>query len=379
MNKAAAKAIRGILVALAIIILSPFGRTSEVLADPGTAAKGLDQNVVAIIAGAPSETDLLIAQDIATVLDDGANLRVLPIVGQSSAQSVRDILYLANVDMAITHANVLGHFRASNQLGTDLDRIVYIAKLFNEEIHLLARSDILSIEQLAGQAVNFGLVGSGAQLTARLLFDSLGIEVAEVNLPTGDALEALQTADLAASIVIAGKPAPALTGLKRAHGLKLLSVPYHRSLATDYYPASLTHADYPDLIAETEAVDTIAVCAVLIGLDWPPSDPRHRKAERFVDAFFTRFDAFMHPPRHPKWREVNFAAVLEDWKRASTAEAWLLRAARGQDIGNVKFEAFLAEVTATGRVQLSDAEQDDLLRAFLEWSSAQATEVSRNP
>ena len=41
----------------------------------------LNENVVTIMAGSPSGTDLAIVQDLADVLEDGDNLRVLPMVG----------------------------------------------------------------------------------------------------------------------------------------------------------------------------------------------------------------------------------------------------------------------------------------------------------
>ena len=47
---------------------------------------------------------------------------------------------------------------------------------------------------------------------------------------------------------------------------------------------------------------------------------RHRKVTGFVDAFFGNFDAFLRPPRHPKWREVNLAARVPGWTRLRSAE-----------------------------------------------------------
>jgi TRAP-type uncharacterized transport system substrate-binding protein len=44
------------------------------------------------------------------------------------------------------------------------DKIVYISKLFDEEMHVVVRADsgITMIDQLAGRKVNFSDVGSGA-------------------------------------------------------------------------------------------------------------------------------------------------------------------------------------------------------------------------
>ena len=54
----------------------------------------LNENVVTIMAGSANGTDLTIAADIAQVVDDGDNLRVLPIVGKGAAQNVKDVMFL---------------------------------------------------------------------------------------------------------------------------------------------------------------------------------------------------------------------------------------------------------------------------------------------
>ena len=63
--------------------------------------------------------------DIAQVVDDGDNLRVLPIVGRGVAQNVKDVMFLRGVDMGITQANVLKHYAKTGELGSDfMDQIV---------------------------------------------------------------------------------------------------------------------------------------------------------------------------------------------------------------------------------------------------------------
>ena len=130
----------------------------------------LNENVVTIMAGSPSGTDLSIATDIAQVVDDGDNLRVLPIVGRGVAQNVKDVMFLRGVDMGITQANVLKHYAKTGELGSDfMDQVVYVAKLFNEEVHIVVRPDVTDIKQLKGKVVNFGEPGSGTAITGRLL------------------------------------------------------------------------------------------------------------------------------------------------------------------------------------------------------------------
>ena len=331
----------------------------------------INENVVTIMAGSPSGTDLSIIQDIAEVLDDGDALRVLPMVGKGPAQNIKDVMFLRGVDMGITQANILKHFARTGELGPNLiGQIAYVAKLFNEEMHILVRSETDDIKALAGKPVNFGPSGSGTEITSRLIFAELGIDVQARHLPETEAIEKLKAGEIDAAIVVTGKPAPVLTALEDTSGLKLLAVPYAKGLEDEYYPATLTHDDYPALIPAGQRVDTMSVCAVLVSFNWPSDSVRYAKINKFVDRFFSNFDAFLAAPRHPKWREVNFAATLEGWKRSPLAQSWIDRtkAAPQDSASRNHFDAFLAQASGGRSTPISDAERADLFRAFLEWN-----------
>jgi len=333
----------------------------------------LNENVVTIMAGRPNGTDLQIAADIAAVLDDGESLRILPMVGKGAAQNVRDVMFLHGVDMGITQANILRYFAKSGELGSNfVNQITYIAKLFTEEIHILARPDITDIKQLDGKKVNFGDEGSGTDITAHLIFEAFGITVQVVHVPDADAILKLQSGEIAAALILGAKPMSGLAALKDAHGLKLLPIPYAKDLENDYYPATLSHDDYPALIADGARVDTVAVCTVLVAFNWPQDGARYQRLSKFVDAFFGKFDQFFAPPRNPKWREVNFAATLEGWHRSPLAQAFIDRAkAAGQTAARGNFEAFLAQNAEANAAPASDADRANLFRAYLEWSKGQ--------
>ena len=333
----------------------------------------MNENVVTIMAGSPSGTDLAIVQDIAAILDEGDALRVLPMVGKGPAQNVKDVLFLRGVDMGITQANVLKHFARTGELGPDIvKQLAYVAKLFNEEMHVLVRDGVNDIRELEGKPVNFGLPGSGTEITSSLVFEELGIKVVEKHFNEPDAIQKLKSGEIAASIIVTGKPAPVLADLKDTTGLKLLPVPYAKQLEESYYPGTLTHDDYPSLVAKGKTVDTVAVCAVLVSFNWNDKNARSEKLSKFVDRFFSKFDRLMQPPRHPKWQEVNFAATLEDWTRTPPAQAWIDRAATVADVGTrQQFNTFLAQANAGKETPVSDAERADLFRAFLEWSKTQ--------
>src|SRR5262249_36942086 len=152
--------------------------------------------------------------------------RVLPVIGRGGVQNIRDVRFLKGVDLGITQTNLLNALRGSNEFGNLDGKIVYIAKLFSEELHVVVRADsgITSIEQLGGKKVNFG--GGGTQFSARDIFSRLNIKAEEVNLGQGDAIDKLKSGAIAATVLIAGKPAAAMARLKADEGLRFLPVPF---------------------------------------------------------------------------------------------------------------------------------------------------------
>src|ERR1700729_2071878 len=100
-----------------------------------------------------------------TILDD-QTLRVLPTLGKGSLQNLSDILYLRGVDIGFVQADALAYARQHEMFPGLTQNIRYIAKLYDEEIHILARKDITKPEDLNGERVNVDVVGSGTAMTA---------------------------------------------------------------------------------------------------------------------------------------------------------------------------------------------------------------------
>jgi TRAP-type uncharacterized transport system substrate-binding protein len=286
-----------------------------------------NENTVGVISGSPNSDDtyLQMAYDLADVLNDGDNLRILPIAGIGGPRNIRDVLYLRGIDIGLTQTSILNNFRRSNErMGQTENKIVYIAKLFNEEAHLVARSNITSIEQLRGRKVNLDAKGSGTSYSMRDVFKALSVEVEEVSMSQTEAFEKVRSGEIAATVLIAGKPVRSMSRLTAAEGLHFVPIPYAQPLIADYLPATLSHDDYPALVPAGAPVETVAVGAVLIAYNWPKTSVDHyRRVQRFVDAFFPKITEFQHAPRHPKWREVNLAATLPGWVRFEAAQAWL--------------------------------------------------------
>jgi uncharacterized protein len=345
-----------------------------------------NKNVIGLISGSPNSDDtyLQMAYDLADVLNDGDNLRILPIAGIGGPRNIRDVRYVRGVDIGLTQTNILNSFRRSNErLGHFDDKVVYIAKLFNEEVHLVAKPDITSIAQLKGLKVNLDAKGSGTSYSMRDVFNTLGIDVQEVSMSQVEAIEKVKSGEIAATALIAGKPVRSMSKLGREDGLHLVPIPYPKQLADDYLPATLTHDDYPELVPAGESVDTVAVSAVLIAYNWPKTNlERYSRVQRFVEAFFPKIAEFQKPPRHVKWREVNLAATLPGWKRFDAAQAWLDQHNGPDTSSNQSAAAEQATeprqaATSTGVRSIAGAEQplpprdSALYQQFLKWRQTQ--------
>jgi TRAP-type uncharacterized transport system substrate-binding protein len=254
------------------------------------------------------------------VLDDGDRLRVIAIIGRGSLQNLSDILFLRGIDIGIVQSDALAYARRQ-QMFPGLDQQVhYISKLYNEEVHLLAGPDIRRVEDLADRPVNVDVSGSGTAMTSSVLFESLGIPVRMVNDVQDTALEKLRRGEIAAMVYVAGKPARLFSSVQPGSSLHFVPLPLVPALLDTYLPAELAAAQYPALVPDGAPVETIAVGAVMAAYAWQPGTDRHRKVTGFVDAFFSNFDNFLRPPRHPKWREVNLGARVPGWTRLRAAE-----------------------------------------------------------
>ena len=275
--------------------------------------------VVGVVSGGVTGTYVRIAADLANALDDGYQLRVLPIIGKGSVRNIEDLLLLRGIDVAIVQSDVLDFYKRAELVPNIEGKIRYITKLYNEEVHVLARSEYGTIDDLAGKRVNFGTEGSGTFMTASIIFDDLGIDVGVQSDPEPIALEKLRAGEIDAMVFVGGKPVAFIGEVDRSEQLRLLAIPPARIKAA-YLPSELTPDIYPNLIDAGDPVETVAVSAVLAAYNWPADHPRRQKLNRFIESFSANFSRLLQPPFHPKWREIELSAQVPGWQRVTAAE-----------------------------------------------------------
>ena len=331
-----------------------------------------NQWTVGVAGGLLSGSYMTFADELAQVLDDGDNLRVLPIVTYGAASNLEDLLYLKNVDVAVTQSDVFEFFRTQRKIANLDTRINYIIRLPISEMHVMAGNDIKSLADLRGKKVNFGPAGSGSSLTGTIVFQRLKVEVEQVLYDNATAMQKLKTGELAALVRVINKPIDFFAKIPPNSGLHFVPIPFSKTFADYYALGELTSKDYPTLVPEGESVDTIAVPTVLAVFNWAKGTDRYRRVERFVEALFTKWDKFREPSRHPKWRDVNLAATVPGWTRWSVADDMLKRI-RPKDVADAQVASgeFASFLKNKGSTTLTDEQRETLFREFLQWREKQ--------
>ena len=161
---------------------------------------------VGIVGGLLSGTYMRFVDEMASVLNDGDNLRILPIVSYGAASNLDDLLYLRGVDAAVTQSDVFEYFRTQRKTPNLERRVQYVIRMPISELHILARNDVQSLEDLRGKKVNFGPAGTGASLTGTIVFQRLGINVEQVMIDQPTALQKLQSGQVDAIARVIPKP-----------------------------------------------------------------------------------------------------------------------------------------------------------------------------
>src|SRR5713101_4731984 len=322
---------------------------------------------VGVAGGQLSGTYMTFANELAEVLDDGDNLRVVPIVTYGAASNMDDLLYLRQVDIAVTQADVFDYFRTQRKIPNLEYRVNYIVRLPLSELHILASADIKKIEDLRGKKVSFGPAGSASSLTGTIVFQRLGVQVEQALVDNPTALQKLKSGEIAALVRVIGRPIDFFAKIPENSGLHFVSIPFSKTFADYYALAELSSKEYPTLVPEGQPVETLGVPAVLAVFNWQKGSDRYRRVERFTEAFFTKWDKFRAPPRHPKWRDVNLAATVPGWTRWSVADEMLRRLrAKEPEVASADFSTFLKNKDPAA-ANLTQEQRDALFREFLQW------------
>jgi uncharacterized protein len=247
-------------------------------------------------------------------------------------------------------------------------RLRYIAKLYNNELHVIAPTSIKSIFDLEGKRV-VAQTDVG-YYSAKVILSRLNINVS-YDYWTDDAraIQNIIDGKADAYITSTGKVFPLARAIEnRDRRLHLVPIPYDRKLQDLYLPTTLSGEEYPNLLAANQTIETVATSVLLTSFDWPENSERYRRTAKFVDAFFSKFAEFRKPPRHPKWAESSINVRIPGWQRFKGADDWLAQNANATAALSDAFETFMRQRNINN---ISPEEKAAIVREFLEWQKTQ--------
>lgn len=364
----------GLLGSIGLFAISGGADAQQRLRAPTSAETGETSKVaeinnwtIGLAGGLPTGTFIRFAAEIAQNVNAPDTLRVLPIITGGATGNIKDLLYLKGVDVAITNADVLDHYKNAERIPNIERRINFISEMAISEVHLVVRPEINSIQDLEGKVVSVGPKGAGNATTGPIVFRQLGVKPKIININNAIALEKMRTGEVAGIVNNGAKPLALLKGFKNDAGFKFLSIPIDRF--DEYYiPATLNAEDYPAFIKPGEKVETLGIQTVLAVYNWPRESDRYRRVSRFIDRYFDLFERFHVPPYHPKWKSVNLAANVPGWIRYGLAEEKLRKMTAAKQSARGPIQTSQSRQRAGGN---DDADQEKLFQQFLEWSKKQ--------
>lgn len=199
------------------------------------------------------------------------NLDIDIIPTRGSLQNIHNVSQYESVPLGITQSDILAFL---NIFGNDDEAIQQGAKamsivspLYQEEVHLIARREINSIQELDGKRVSVGEPESGTSLTAVTLLYDFGVNPGDVlSLESKQGINALRDGRIDALFYVIGAPARVLEEeISTADNLHLLPLnsptqSQIQSFSILYEPVTLPANTYS---WQPEPVETLAVESVL--------------------------------------------------------------------------------------------------------------------
>src|SRR5438094_6040360 len=255
---------------------------------------------------------------------NGINMTVH--TSKGSVENIYAVYQRPGIQLGIVQSDVLA-FVARVQTDEALKRIAKKIKmvfpLYNEEIHLLAKKGINSFDDLANKRVAIGREGSGTYLTVRLLFKVSEVAPREmVLIDTDEALAELKAGRIDAMFFVAGYPVRLLNeGVAAGDDLRL--VPITNKDIAEFYPRAAIPAK--TYAWQPEAVDTVAVKAVLVSFDYRRNDC---EAVGTLAQLVSGNLDWLKKNGHQKWKAVDLDVPLKGWEQYDCVRKYLKATAR---------------------------------------------------
>ena len=287
---------------------------------------------IGMVTGTATGTYIQFGQDIAKVAQS-VGLDLLVKESEGSIDNIRRLVSAENAALGIVQSDVLGFLTRSTdpQVRRIASRLRLVFPFYNEEVHLLARTDIRRFEDLNGRRMVIGSQASGNWVTSSNLLRMVNVNPAElIELPAPEGVSAVLTGQADAMVYVVGKPAKLFTAVlelqkdpRFGHLTKDIHfVPLnHPAMLQEYVASTIGPNDYPWL---NEPVSTVAVKAMLISFDFSSRKNAHYQQRcgeiGQLGVGIQENFAELQRTGHPKWKEVDLDQDIGGWNRDACAQ-----------------------------------------------------------
>jgi TRAP transporter TAXI family solute receptor len=252
---------------------------------------------VGIASGQPSGTNYPMAADIARVCSTPQS-PITNIESDGSLDNLAKVYGDKNVQYGIVQTDALVY-----QQGVDpkmMDRIQMVFPFFSSEIHLVVRanSPINSLNDLQGRRIDEDVEGSGSWVSVQVIKSLTGLKWQAVNLQQTQGLQAVQSGQVDAMFVNAGRPVSMFSAVQS--GLKLVSISNPKLDAFGLYTKStIPSGSYP---FQTQSVSTYKTGNVLVTYAF--KNQYQKEIGDLVGCVMHNLPQ-LQQTGHPKWKNVD--------------------------------------------------------------------------
>ena len=283
-----------------------------------------------LASGSTQGTYYQFGRDIQAVVARETAYGISVIPSSGSLENIFKLHRSRSTQLAIVQADVLAYFKSLStqqspdqqhqklakatqkspdnphqRIAKDLTRIY---TLYDENVHLLARSAIGSVHDLNGKRIAVGKTGSGTRVTATVILKTLKINSERVPVGGIEALNQLKQGQLDAMFYVAGYPVELFQKqVSEADGLHL--VPITNKELMEIY-GTLTPIPAKTYDWQPESVTTLGVKAVLMTYNYQMR--RCGQINHIAQAIHSQL-SWLQEHGHPKWREVSLSQALPGW------------------------------------------------------------------
>ena len=220
-----------------------------------------------VLAGGDGLADDRLVADLATALErNHLHLRL-----ERSKGPERDLLTLLNnpdIDVALIPTDAIESLPRRVRAGAH-ERLRYLFRVPSQRLHILARIDITNIYDLNGRKIDIGQPCSGSYLTARLIFDKLGIKPEFTTSDQATAFQHLRSNTIQGMVLLTSETSKEVLAFEPGGAYHLVPISFEtiasslEELIVHYAPSQFTAEEYPNLVDHGHPTDTIAVVVCL--------------------------------------------------------------------------------------------------------------------